>query len=85
MGLIMMFIEHNKDGPIYERLRSSPASFTDQELRWIMKMFEGRRPRGRNAQLPAMAFMILESRRTPVHNRKMKSSTKDIKRFSLNK
>ncbi len=70
MELITIVIESDRDTPIYNRLRNSPSSFTDQELRWIMRMYEGRQPRGRNAQLPAMAFLVLESRRKPVPHRR---------------
>jgi len=62
MFATLYLIETNQESPIYERLSHSPDLFTDDELRWLMRMYEGRKPKGRNAQIPAKAYLIWEKR-----------------------
>jgi hypothetical protein len=47
---------------VFERLEKYPDSYTDEQLRELTSHYEGQHPRGRNARIPAMAFLILEER-----------------------
>lgn len=47
---------------IFERLEKYPESYTDEELRDLTTHYEGQNPKGRNARIPVMAFLILEER-----------------------
>lgn len=49
---------------IFERLEKHPETYEDWELIWLMERYEGRSPKGRNARIPAQAFLILEQRRS---------------------
>lgn len=51
------------DMGIFERLDHYPESFTDDELNMILRVYSHSPAKGRNAQIPAKAFLILEKRK----------------------
>lgn len=48
---------------IVDRLERYPDSFTTEELEFLLKVYSHSPAKGRNAQIPAKAFLILEGRK----------------------
>jgi hypothetical protein len=52
---------------IFERLEKRPDSFTDEQLEMLLRVYSHSPAKGRNAQIPAKAFLILEKRKSSIH------------------
>lgn len=53
----------HQDLNIHERLEKFPDDFTTEELEMLLRVYSHSPAKGRNAQIPARAFLILEKRR----------------------